>query len=140
MRLHLWLILRSGETFKQPIIGIGRVLLVLNVWNAPVALQRGWCLFEIMTTLQLKDSVQFDIVLDTAQQATFAKAIMRDVKGAINKAMMIGCIAIVYATFAKKKETERMNTNRIFLAIKKIFELKYKSYLENIQVNLFKAV
>ena len=60
------------EVFKQPIISIGRVLLVLTPWNDPIALTRGWCLFEIMTTLELKDhGVQFDIQLDPNQLTLF---------------------------------------------------------------------
>ena len=56
-------------TFKESICSIGRVLLVVSPWHAPVPLTRAWCLFEIMTSLKAgNDAVQFDIMLPLAQR------------------------------------------------------------------------
>lgn len=40
------------STFRDRIVDIGQVLLVLSPWNDPMPIKRAWCLFEIYNALE----------------------------------------------------------------------------------------
>jgi hypothetical protein len=61
-------------TFMESIRAIGAVLLVLSPWDNPVPVTRAWCLWEIMSALQMSDSVRFVIKLPLIERKDFEKA------------------------------------------------------------------
>ncbi len=61
--------------FRQSVAIIGRTLLVLQPWDAPVPLTRSWCLWEIYSTLDGGSELQ--IVLTPAQHEAFQEALVR---------------------------------------------------------------
>ena len=65
------------QTFRQSVIDIGRTVLVLQPWDAPVPLTRSWCLWEIFSTLD--GGVELQIALSPAQREAFQQALVRGV-------------------------------------------------------------
>ena len=63
------------QAFRQSVIDIGRTVLVLQPWHAPVPLTRSWCLWEIYSTLD--GGAELHIALSTAQRKAFQEALVR---------------------------------------------------------------
>ena len=61
--------------FRQAVVDIGRTVLVLQPWHAPVPLTRSWCLWEIFSTLD--GGVALHIALSLAQREDFQEALVR---------------------------------------------------------------
>ena len=60
--------------FRQSVVDIGRTVLVLQPWHAPVPLTRSWCLWEIFSTLD--GGAELHIALSPAQRAAFQVALV----------------------------------------------------------------
>ena len=58
--------------FRQSVVDIGRTVLVLQPWDAPVPLMRSWCLWEIFSTLD--GGAELQIALTPAQRDSFHDA------------------------------------------------------------------
>ena len=63
------------DTFAGVIASLGRTVLVLQPWHAPVPLGRSWCLWEIFSTVQGGSAL--DIALTRAEEARFKQAMVR---------------------------------------------------------------
>ena len=61
--------------FRQSVVDIGRTVLVLQPWDAPVPLTRSWCLWEIFSTLD--GGAELHIALTPAQREAFQGALVR---------------------------------------------------------------
>ena len=62
------------QTFRQSVVDIGRTVLVLQPWHAPVPLTRSWCLWEIYSTLD--GGAELHVALSPAQRAAFQDAMV----------------------------------------------------------------
>jgi hypothetical protein len=56
-------------------VDIGRTVLVLQPWDAPLPLTRSWCLWEIYSTLA--GNAELHIALSPAQHESFQEALVR---------------------------------------------------------------
>ena len=65
------------QTFWQSVTDIGRTVLVLQPWDAPVPLTRSWCLWEIFNTLD--GGAELQIALSPKQRKAFQEALVRAV-------------------------------------------------------------
>ena len=63
------------QAFRQSVIDIGRTVLVLQPWHAPVPLTRSWCLWEIFSTLD--GGAELHIALSPAERKAFQYALVR---------------------------------------------------------------
>ena len=72
---HLFAPCQSGA-FKEAIEGFGRVVVVMEPWNAPAPLLRAWCLWELLCAVE--GGVELEIVLSPAQEAAFVEALTSD--------------------------------------------------------------
>ena len=71
---------RGGSTpeelargFYDRIVGIGRIVPMLDPWDDPGYVKRAWCLFELYTAVTKR--LQIDIILSAAETARFRQAI-----------------------------------------------------------------
>ena len=55
---------------------VGHTVLLMEPWHAPAPLKRAYCIKEVYYTQ--KSGAQFDVVMSSAQQAAFEKALVRD--------------------------------------------------------------
>jgi hypothetical protein len=62
--------------FKQCVLDIGRAVMVMSPWNAPVFTTRAWCLYEISCSRQNR----LFITLDSSQRLSFQQAILTNFK------------------------------------------------------------
>ena len=60
--------------FRQSVVDIGRTVLVLQPWHAPVPLTRSWCLWEIFSALD--GGAELQIALSPAQREAFQEALV----------------------------------------------------------------
>ena len=58
--------------FKQSVIDIGRAVMVMNPWNAPVYTTRAWCLYEFSVIVESK--IPYDIILSPTQNKLMVEA------------------------------------------------------------------
>jgi hypothetical protein len=68
------------STFKDNIAAIGKVLLVMTPWDAPIPLTRAWCLWEIYCALELEQQgkAQLLVRLPGNQRAAFLAGVKED--------------------------------------------------------------
>ena len=64
------------STFRQAVESIGRTLLVLAPWRAPLPLGRAWCIWEIFCTVDTDTELR--VLLPAAERDAFATALERD--------------------------------------------------------------
>jgi Flp pilus assembly protein TadD len=69
-------------TFKDSIANIGRLLLVVDVWNNPTALRRAWCVLELHAiAVQKTQGVgEFAVAMTDEQEARFLQDIGDDIR------------------------------------------------------------
>eukprot|EP01036_Dinobryon_divergens_P022849 gene22849-31147_t len=60
------------KLFKQSVVDIGRALMVMNPWNAPVYTTRAWCLYEFSIIVESK--IPYDIILSPTQNTLMVEA------------------------------------------------------------------
>ena len=65
-----------SSTFRQAVKTIGRTLLVLAPWRAPLPLGRAWCIWEIFCTVDTETELR--VLLPAAERAAFATALVED--------------------------------------------------------------
>ena len=65
-----------SSTFRQAVKTIGRTLLVLAPWRAPVPLTRAWCIWEIFCTVDTDTELR--VLLPAAERDAFATALVDD--------------------------------------------------------------
>ena len=63
------------QAFRQSVLDIGRTVLVLQPWHAPVPLTRSWCLWEIFSSLD--GGAKLQIALSPTQREAFQQALVR---------------------------------------------------------------
>ena len=71
---------RLGEIVSA----VGRTVLLLEPWDAPVPLKRAWCVFEVYHTQRSK--ARFDVIMSSQQQRDFEHALVHNfdkISGAI---------------------------------------------------------
>ena len=59
--------------FKQCVLDIGRAVMVMSPWNAPVFTTRAWCLYEFSIIVETK--IPYDIILSPSQNAGMIRAL-----------------------------------------------------------------
>ena len=90
-----------STTFRDSLISIGEVLLVLSPWNNPIPIQRAWCLFEIYNALE-ESGVVFSVKLPE-KEIEELRASLRDDPDCISEAL-----AVIEAEKAQaKSESDR---------------------------------
>jgi tetratricopeptide (TPR) repeat protein len=67
------------STFKDNIAAIGKVLLVMTPWDAPIPLTRAWCLWEIFCALELEQDgkAQLIVRLPANQRTPFFSGVIK---------------------------------------------------------------
>eukprot|EP00964_Phaeocystis_antarctica_P013410 scaffold7343_cov74-Phaeocystis_antarctica.AAC.1 len=58
------------------VTAVGHTVLLMEPWHAPAPLKRAYCIMEVYLTQ--KSGAQFDVVLSSAQQASFEEALVED--------------------------------------------------------------
>ena len=61
------------NTFSASIERIGRTVMILSPWDAPVTLRRAWCLFEVYCTVE--KNAAFDVAMCDHEEADFLSAL-----------------------------------------------------------------
>lgn len=61
------------NTFSASIERIGRTVMILSPWDAPVTLRRAWCLFEVYCTVE--KNAAFDVAMCDDEEADFLSAL-----------------------------------------------------------------
>ena len=59
--------------FKQCVLDVGRAVMVMSPWNAPVFTTRAWCLYEFSIIVESK--IPYDIILSPSQNAGMIRAL-----------------------------------------------------------------
>jgi hypothetical protein len=72
-----------SNSFKSAIRDFGRTVMVLAPWQDPIPLRRGWCLFEIYSTIVTES--KFEVAMTESSREAFLKDIISDAKGSIYK-------------------------------------------------------
>ena len=70
-----------SSTFRQAVKTIGRTLLVLAPWRAPVTLNRAWCIWEVFCTVDTDTELR--LLLPAAERDAFATALVDDIDSII---------------------------------------------------------
>ena len=65
-----------SHSFKSAIKDFGRTVMVLAPWQDPVPLQRGWCLFEIYSTIVTQS--RFEVAMTQSSREQFLKDVTSD--------------------------------------------------------------
>ena len=91
-------------SFKSAIRDFGRTVMVLAPWHDPVPLQRGWCLFEIYSTIVTQS--KFEVAMTETSRGAFLKDIISDPRGSINK--MLAAIDVEKSQCFKPEDRERI--------------------------------
>ena len=73
---HWW-----QNTFQDSIRSIGKTVMVLAPWNNPVPLTRGWCIWELYSTITT--SSEFDVALSHRSRMEFIHDIDADPTNAV---------------------------------------------------------
>ena len=98
------------STFRNGIVDIGQVLLVLSPWDDPKPIKRCWCLFEIFNSLE-ESEVKFSINLPRAEVAELKSGIIKDA----------GCVIQALSDIQAEKAEAKSESDKemIFDVIKK---------------------
>ena len=64
---------RLAKGFYDRIVGIGRMLPMLEPWDSPGYVKRAWCLFELYTAVTKR--LKVEIILSASETARFRQAI-----------------------------------------------------------------
>ena len=73
------------STFRDNIASIGRVLLIMTPWNAPLPITRSWCLWEIFSAIELSQrGVELSVNLPAAQRHVFLHDVTSSHKSVVN--------------------------------------------------------
>ena len=64
---------RLAKGFYDRIVGIGRILPMLEPWDSPGYVKRAWCLFELYTAVTKR--LKVEIILSASETARFRQAI-----------------------------------------------------------------
>jgi hypothetical protein len=78
--------------------------MVLAPWHDPVPLQRGWCLFEIYSTIVTQS--RFEVAMTQSSREAFLRDISWDPTGSINK--MLATIDVAKSECFKPEDRERI--------------------------------
>jgi hypothetical protein len=91
-------------TFRGSIQRIGQVLLVMAPpWNDPIPVKRGWCLFEIASTLDMAAAgVKLVVKLPAAERAGLEARVRKDAK------CILQCMADIQAEKAEAFSKEEL--------------------------------
>ena len=64
--------------FGEQIKAIGATLIVASPWNNPAFLNRAWCLFELMTSVNV--GVEITILLPLAEHEAFVEGLGKNIE------------------------------------------------------------
>ncbi len=78
-----------SNTFKTAIREIGRTVMVLSPWNNPTPLTRGWCIWELYCTIDVK--CDFGIAMSQSVEKEFIEGVERSVAELNKMFNMINC-------------------------------------------------
>ena len=93
-----------STSFKSAIRDFGRTVMVLAPWHDPVPLQRGWCLFEIYSTIVTQS--RFEVAMTQSSREAFLEDIASDPRGSINN--MLATIDVAKSECFKPEDRERI--------------------------------
>ena len=93
-----------SHSFKSAIRDFGRTVMVLAPWHDPVPLRRGWCLFEIYSTIVTQSN--FEVAMTETSRGAFLRDIISDPRGSINK--MLATIDVAKSECFKPEDRERI--------------------------------
>lgn len=93
-----------SNSFKSAIRDFSRTVMVLAPWQDPVPLRRGWCLFEIYSTIYTES--KFEVAMTESSREAFLKDIISDAKGSIYK--MLAAIDVAKSECYKPEDRERI--------------------------------
>eukprot|EP01036_Dinobryon_divergens_P023763 gene23763-biopygen20375 len=79
--------------------------MVLEPWHDPAPLTRGWCLFEIYSTIVVTQS-RFEVAMTQSSREAFLEDIAADSRGSINK--MLFTIDVAKSECFKPEDRERI--------------------------------
>ena len=93
-----------SNSFKSAIRDFGRTVMVLAPWHDPIPLQRGWCLFEIYSTIVTES--QFEVAMTESSRNAFLEDVTSNTTGATNK--MLAAIDVEKSECFKQEDRERI--------------------------------
>eukprot|EP00035_Acanthoeca_spectabilis_P014132 m.268599 g.268599 ORF g.268599 m.268599 type:complete len:2132 (-) comp16059_c0_seq3:59-6454(-) len=64
--------------FGPRVTAIGRLIPFLDPWDAPMYVQRAWCLFEMFTAISLGGKCKVDITLSPGEETRFKESMVND--------------------------------------------------------------
>jgi len=98
------------STFKVSIERIGSLLLVVDAWDNPTALQRAWCVLELHAIAEKKaaGSADFAVALTRTEKDRFLDGIRSDT-GAYYK--MLGTLNAENSTCSRPDDRERIHAS-----------------------------
>jgi hypothetical protein len=76
-------------SFKSAISSIGKTVMVLAPWNNPIPLTRGWCIWELYSTID-SEGCEFDITMTPESERAFMNDI--DTNPTVEISKMLGTI------------------------------------------------
>ena len=93
-----------SHSFKSAIRDFGRTVMVLAPWQDPIPLTRGWCLFEIYSTIVTES--RFEVAMTKSSKEAFLKDIISDPDESINK--MLATIDVAKSECFKPEDKENI--------------------------------
>ena len=93
-----------SHSFKSAIRDFGRTVMVLAPWHDPVPLRRGWCLFEIYSTIVTQSS--FEVAMTHSSRQEFLKDITSNARASIDN--MLATIDVAKSECFKLADRERI--------------------------------
>ena len=87
-------------SFKSDVQDFGRTVMVLYPWNDPIPLTRGWCLFEVYSTIVTGS--KFEVAMTESSKASFLMDIIDNPQGSVQK--MLATIDMKSSECFKKED------------------------------------
>ena len=91
------------ERLGDCVSAVGRTVLLMEPWDAPVPLKRAYCILEVYHTV--KSGAQFQVTMSQAQQAAFETALVEEFE---KIAEALGTVDVRKCECRKQEETERI--------------------------------
>ena len=91
-------------SFKSAVQDFGRTVMVLYPWNDPIPLTRGWCLFEVYSTIITGS--KFEVAMTESSKASFLMDIIDNPQGSVQK--MLATIDMKRSECFKKEDQDQI--------------------------------
>ena len=76
---------RLAKGFDDRVVGIGRILPMLNPWDDPGYVKRAWCLFELYTAVTKR--IDIDVIVSASETQSFRQALATKGYGVVDEVL-----------------------------------------------------